>query len=271
MCSFYPLQNPNEYKNKAERAADFKISNEGSSKFDANHVTIDEGEVKIIEKGKIVTYPNVNSCFSLTLLLEDGSSIGAHLVTKSNDVLELNTRSEKGILESDKILPEIAKKLGDKKINEIILAGSLAESQYIETYDELGKKRGSYYTDAWSGKDLVPELQNCEADFTGGQMLTALVFLYFQKNLKEFGENEKGTLASSYTTDETALIKIENNSPSASKVSIQSQKEFDAGQVDKEMDSRLFKKSVVVENNETFELWLGISDLIENKGWREEI
>ena len=113
-------------------------------RFTPAHITMDEGEVKLIKRDQIATYPNVNSCFTITVVLDDETMVGAHLVSPTTDELEKKRREEAGIREADQVLPTMKSLIGDRKIKELVVAGSLQESKEItkpvQVQDPLGQQ-----------------------------------------------------------------------------------------------------------------------------------
>lgn len=92
--------------------------------------TIDESEVKTAAAGKAILYPNVQSCLTITAVLEDGRCIGTHLVGAE----KLGQRN------SRECIAQMKSEIGTNKVKKLYVMGSSTEKwSKIESFFDKDK------------------------------------------------------------------------------------------------------------------------------------
>jgi len=239
--------------------------------FNEQHVTLDEGDVKEIRQDQIATYPNVNSCFTITAVLSDGNMVGAHLVSAATDDAELKLRKEKGIKEPNQILSTMREVIGKRKIKELIVAGSLHESQETTGIKKVPDKTGktmieesyTYKTNSWKTKDILPEIPiDAESEYAndGANMITAFIACYFESALEKYEENKEGVKAQSCITEGASLITVLNEKEGV-KVNFLDQEKFDKGDTHAPIKHKLEQ---LISDESSYEAWIGAKEYL---GW----
>src|SRR5258708_5759685 len=84
-----------------------------------NEVIIDEAEIKTALPGQTIFYPNVDSCTTVTLVLNTGESIGAHFVGVPNPA-----KGQKSAIE---LVQEMKRQVGNREVKKLFLVGTTSE------------------------------------------------------------------------------------------------------------------------------------------------
>ncbi|NGX50240.1 MAG: hypothetical protein K1060chlam2_00081 [Chlamydiae bacterium] len=100
----------------------------------AKNISINEGTVKLIGAQDAISYPNIDSCITVTAILKDGSMVGAHSVATPVS----------GQLRSDQILAEMRRQIGNKKVESVYLMGNLNGENWTMTNFGLGRNQSNH-------------------------------------------------------------------------------------------------------------------------------
>lgn len=149
-------------------------------------VNVDEAEVAEVRPQDTLCYPNVRSCITLTLMLDDNNRLGMHLVqAPTAEQMSPN----QAILKFDELLH-------GRRVKKILVAGDAALSQ-----DESG------LDNSWSVRHL-----GADSDLSGGANIATMLGVYYQCEQSYYSPFNLGSQTGDLEVSNDLQLKVNNQS-----------------------------------------------------------